>query len=171
METHGGKGVLFNACYKDVEYGVVFEKDPKKSVSLAEQRPTWSVYEIDCVRAIAGGVGSHLAINFFDFDPYGSPWDVISVMFEKWEYLPSKIALAITDGQRQKAQLKGAWLVKQLQPYVELYGNEQIHASYKEVCEELFTGLVEVRGFVIKKWAGYYCGTTMTHFGAILERD
>ena len=173
METHGGIGVLFNACYRDIKHGVVFEKDPVKVVSLAEQRPTWLVYEADCVRAIAGGVGEHLPINFFDLDPYGSPWEAVATIFDHWKYLPPKFALAIIDGQRQKVRAKGSWMIKQLQAFVSVYGNDQIFVNYKEVCEELFAALAAARGFAIKRWTAYYCGhiKNMTHFGAILERD
>ena len=173
METHGGSGVLFNACYKSVEHGVVFEKNETKVISLAQQRPTWLVYETDCIPAIAGGVGDHLPINFFDLDPYGSPWDVVATIFDHWKYLPQKFALAITDGQRQKTRVKGSWNIKNLKAFVGTYGNDQIFANYKEIFEALFVAMAAPRGFTIKKWTAYYCGTlkNMTHFGAVLERD
>ena len=173
METHGGTGALFNSCYRGVEHGIVFEKDSKKVIDLAKQRPTWPVYEADCVVGISNGIGDHLAINFFDIDPHGSPWDAVVAIFDHWKYLPSKFAMAITDGQRQKSKLKDSWRSKQLQPSVALYGNDQIYYNYKEVCAKYFSETVATRGFTITKWTSYYCGHTkdITHFGAILERD
>ena len=43
--------------------GAVFETDAKKAVTLLKQRPTWAVYESDCVWSLHNGVASHLDIN------------------------------------------------------------------------------------------------------------
>ena len=173
METHGGIGVLFKQCYKNIERGVVFEKNADKVVKLAEQRPTWSVYETDCIRAITGGVGSHLPVNFLDVDPHGTPLDTIAAIFEHWVYLPQKLALVVTDGQRVKAQFRGAWTVERIQPLVAKYGNDEIYSNYVELCEELIETWAATRGYKIAKWTGYYCGygQDITHYAAILERE
>ena len=81
LETHGGTGELFLRCYADVREGAVFETDPKKAVTLLKQRPTWAVYESDCIWSLENGVASHLPINFIDFDPYGAAWEVIQAFF------------------------------------------------------------------------------------------
>jgi len=173
METHGGVGVLFNRCYRGFEHGVVFEKDRDKVRRLASQRPTWSVYETDCVIGISNGIGEHLAVNYFDLDPWGSPWDTIAAIFDRWKYFPSKFAMAITDGQRRIAKINSAWHVEQLRPFVACYGNEQIYENYVEICAEHLTSRAASRGYAITKWTGYYCGYAkqMTHFGAVLERE
>lgn len=81
METHGGAGKLFDACYGNVRDGIVFEKNPKKSKLIGLQRPTWRVYEADCESAIVSGIGGDLPVNLLDVDPYGDPWPVIDAVF------------------------------------------------------------------------------------------
>lgn len=106
METHGGFGAIWRDCYANIPAGVVFEKDPKKTAALAEQRPTWAVYEADCENAIAAGVGFHLPINYFDFDPYGSPWSVIQALFSRTRVdWPARIVLVANDGYRLAIKL------------------------------------------------------------------
>src|SRR5690606_31820124 len=70
METHGGTGQLYRACYRTFPQGVVFEQKGEKAAKLALQRPTWAVYQCDCVNALSEGVGGHLAVNLLDIDPY-----------------------------------------------------------------------------------------------------
>ena len=49
METNGGAGEIWKACYADVcQTGVVIEKDIEKCNTLAVQRPNWAVYRGDC---------------------------------------------------------------------------------------------------------------------------
>src|SRR5690349_14586889 len=77
METHGGAGTLWNACYSTLPRGVVMEKDASKAARLGKQRATWAVYECDCVEALAAGVGAHLSIDLLDCDPYGECWNAL----------------------------------------------------------------------------------------------
>ena len=95
METHGGVGKLFDAVYAHVERGIVFEKDADKTAVLGKQRPSWAVYEADCVTALQEGVGGHLAVNFLDIDPYGECWPVVDAFFAELQH--SKGAHATLD--------------------------------------------------------------------------
>lgn len=70
METHGGEGHLFDACYSHLGDGVVFEKDPIKVTRLARQRETWAVYKSDCVEAVRAGAGKQWVVDLLDTDPY-----------------------------------------------------------------------------------------------------
>ena len=97
LETHGGNGEIFSRCYSHLESGVVFEKDLVKVALLGKQRPTWAVYEADCIGALAAGVGSHLPVNFLDLDPYGDPWPVIDAFFEGRKDLPSSLAIVVNE--------------------------------------------------------------------------
>ena len=80
METHGGMGDLWSAVYRDVEEGVVFEKESEKADYLARQRPSWAVYHADCVKALAAGAGAHMEVNLLDLDPYGGCWETLHLM-------------------------------------------------------------------------------------------
>jgi hypothetical protein len=172
METHGGYGKIFELCYADLLAGVVFEKDPEKAGYLAGQRPTWAVYEGDCLKGIAARLGSHLPINFLDLDPYGSPWEIIEAFFDHWGSFPERLAVAINDGLRQHAKMKLSWQTPVMAGKVQKYGNNAIYLNYKEICQEMLEEKAAQAGYRLSRWTAYYCGfrEQMTHYGAILER-
>jgi hypothetical protein len=172
METHGGKGVLFDKCYAGIDHGVVFEKSPDKTKILAEQRPGWFVYEANCLYGIKTGAGKSLPVNFVDIDPYGDPWPVISVFFESRHYLPQVLGLAVNDGLRHKLRMHGGWRCASLVNEVQKYGNKQLYGSYLDICQEKLKNIAGSCGYKIHKWAGYHCGAQkqMTHYAAVLVR-
>lgn len=170
METHGGNGKLFERCYAYCLNGVVFEKDPKKANRLSEQRPTWAVYEGDCIQALESGIGTHLDINFLDIDPYGSPWDVVDAFFASPRNLPNTLHIVVNDGLRQKVQINSS-TVKQLASIVAKYG-DKLYPNYLEVCQILMDEKASKAGYNLTRWHGYYCGhgSNMSHYWAVLEK-
>jgi hypothetical protein len=172
METHGGAGVLWNACYPTLAQGVVFEQEPGKVARLAKQRPTWAVYEADCVSALRGGAGAHLAVELLDVDPYGECWPTLEAYFSSTRPLPPVMVLVVNDGLRQTLALQRAWATASMQGAVGRHGND-LHPIYLEVCEELVNEKVAAAGYRVNHFAGYYCGVhqNMTHFLALLERE
>jgi len=172
METHGGYGGIWNQCYTDVVNGVVMEKDPKKCDILCKQRPTWAVYECDCESALWGGIGSHLPINFVDFDPYGEPWPIIDAFFQSKRMFPTVLAIAVNDGLRQKLKTNSGWSVESMSEMVGKYGNNALYKNYLEICRELLEEKASQRGYSLTHWAGYYCGylDQMTHYTAIFTK-
>lgn len=171
LETHGGSGQLFKACYPHLHVGVVFEKDAQKAARLARQRPTWAVYECDCLTALAGGVGAHLAIDLLDVDPYGSPFEVLEAFFTSTRPFAPLMAVAVNDGLRQKVTMGGAWTVHALREAVERHGND-LHPIYLEVCGEILTEIVSHAGYRVEHFSGYYAGRggAITHYLALLRR-
>lgn len=171
METHGGIGALYRACYSHVHRGIVFEKDPKKSPILAGQRPTWAVYESDCEQAIAAGAGGHLEVNVLDLDPYGGCWEVVKAFFESERPRSPTLWVVANDGLRQKIRVGGAWTVDYLQPVVAKFGNN-LHDCYLEVCRYLVGEYSKTAGYELRRFGGYYTGKgqQMTHFAALLEK-
>ena len=162
LETHGGMGKVYEECYRGIASGVVFETDPQKAEHLAKQRPTWSVYESDCIEALRAGVGAHLAVNFVDMDPYGEPWHVMDALFESERPWPARLALAVNDGLRMRLKIRGAWGMESMAKMV---------SHYLDICRELTTKKAGQRGYTLARWVGYYCGAAkqMTHFAAVLE--
>jgi len=169
METHGGVGKLWQACYSHIERGVVFEKDQAKAAILAKQRPSWSVYEGDCVGAINAGFGAHLPINLFDVDPYGQAWPIIDAVlaFARCD----TVGVAVNDGLRQEIQLSGGWHVKCLQDKVRKYGN-RLFDIYLDICGEMLDEKAAQAGYSLSRFWGNYAGHNggMTHYAAILSR-
>lgn len=172
METHGGEGKLFRACYTQVDQGVVFEKNPEKSAILGRQRPTWAVYEGDCVACLKAGVGAHLTVNLLDLDPYGQPWPVLDAFFGSERPRPETLVVVVNDGLRQKVRYGGAWGTKSMREMVRKHGND-IYGVYLDVCAELMQEKAAQAGYRLDRFAGYYCGhiQNVTHYLAILKRD
>lgn len=171
LEAYGGEGVLFDACYTHVSEGVVFEKDPDKAAILGQQRPTWSVYEADVVKALEAGIGAHLAVNFIDFDPYGEPHPAIEAFFKSERPRPDVIVVVVNDGLRQKLHLNSGWDTGSLHHIVEKYGNS-LYGRYLEICRELLQEKAAAAGYKVARFNGYYCGHShdMTHYAGILTK-
>ncbi len=172
LETHGGEGKLFDACYATLKEGVVFETDNRKVAILAKQRPTWAVYQADCEVALQGGAGGHLEIDLLDLDPYGQPWPAIEAFFGSQRPFKDLMVVAVNDGLRQKLAMGGAWDVGSLQDVVERRGND-LHPVYLEVCRELLAEKAALAGYQLCHFAGYYCGQNkaMTHYLGVLQRS
>lgn len=171
LESHGGFGKIFGPCYGFVTSGVVFEQNSVKAEALSRQRPTWSVYEADCEKALAAGFGAHLPVNFLDLDPYGQPWPALDAFLRSERERPSRLVIAVNDGLRQKLQLNGGWDVASMRPMVEKYGN-RLYAIYLDVAKDLMQQKAAEAGYRLCRWTGYYCGANhaMTHYAAVLER-
>jgi hypothetical protein len=171
METHAGNGHLYMKCYGQILHGVAFEVNPDKTAILARQRPTWAIYECDCIPALRAGVGSHLAVNFFDLDPYGDPWPVLDALFGSERPWPGRIGIAVNDGLRQKLQATGGWDVNSMAEMVVEHGNG-LYRVYLDVCRELLCKKAAQRGYRLVRWAGYYCGYhgQIAHYAAVLEK-
>lgn len=171
METHGGAGKIYEACYSNLETGIVFEKDDQKVNVLARQRPGWAVYQADSAAVIGLGAGAHLPVNILDCDPYGSPWDVIEAFFCSERPRPNRLAVVVNDGMRQKVRMGGAWSVGTLKGIVAKHGNG-LHGIYLDICQELMIEKAGQAGYHLTRWAGYYCGHNgqMTHYLAVLEQ-
>jgi len=171
LETHGGIGRLWAACYAGVEAGVVFEKDEDMAAHLARQRPTWAVYEADCVGALVGGAGAHLTVNVLDLDPWGEPWPAIQAFFESDRPRAARLWVVVNDGLRDCIKTGRAWRVESLQGMVQRYGND-LFARYLDVCRELLTQKAAQAGYSLDRFAGYHCGAggIITHYLAQFSR-
>lgn len=172
LETHAGYGVLYDACYRGVECGIAIDKNSDKAEFLAQQRPTWCVYEADCVAALEGGASNHLPVNFVDLDPYGEPWPVLDAYMLGRDNFPARWVLVVNDGLRQKLKTGGAWSVGSLGNIVAHYGNGYVYENYLDICQEMIKEKAGKIGFNLTRWAGYHCGAMqqMTHYAALLER-
>jgi hypothetical protein len=171
METHGGMGAIFDACYAHLPEGVVFEKDPEKAAILGKQRPTWAVYEAECEPVLAEGVGSHLQIDLLDIDPYGEPWPVFDAFFQSSRPFAPVMAIAVNDGLRQGLAMGQAWNIQSMAAAVERHGND-LHPIYLEICREMVAEKVAYAGYRLGHFGGYYCGNkkSMTHYLAVIRR-
>ena len=169
LETHGGEGKLFLACYTQIGRGVVIEKNPEKTAVLGKQRPTWAVYEGDCVACLKAGAGAHLPVNLLDLDPYGEPWPVMDAFFESERPHPETLVIVVNDGLRRKLRI-GAWNVESMRGMVERYGNK-LDRNYLDICGEMIQEKAAQAGYRLDRFAGYYCGHAgqMTHYLAVLK--
>ena len=173
LETHGGWGKLFDQCYRDVPVGIVFENNVRKAEYLARQRPTWAVYEADCVRALREGVGSHLEVNFLDLDPYGEPWPAIDAFLTSDRPFPARLVVVVNDGLRQFLRTGSGWRATSVAEGLATRGNAVLHDEYLSICREMLERKAARQGYQLKRWAGYHCGfkLSMTHYAAVFEKE
>jgi len=171
IETHGGLGAVYERCYKSVTSGAVFEIDLDKATVLALQRPSWSVYEADCISALRAGVGAHLVANVLDVDPYGDPWPTIAAFFHSERPRPPEMFVVVNDGLRNKVWMGGAWETSTLAPVVQEFGND-LYDHYLPVCRHLMENLSARAGYTMTGFHGYYCGQhdEHAHYLAILRK-
>lgn len=171
METHGGLGEIWQTCYHQLPTGIVFEKDKTRAAALANQRPTWAVYEANCIQALEYGAGAHLPVNFVDVDPYGEAWTTIEAFMMSARPRPDRIVFAVNDGLRNRIKLGRAWQTGVLLPFVEKYGND-LHDIYLELCKEKLGDIGEAAAYRLAEFQGYYCGDEgkMTHYLAVYEK-
>lgn len=171
METHGGAGALYRACYSHLARGVVFEKDAAKCDLLARQRPGWAVYETNVETALAVGAGSHLEINVLDLDPYGEPWPTLKAFLSSERPRAPRLWVVVNDGLRQKVRIGGAWSVGSLHAAVQRFGNN-LDPIYLDVCRWMVAQYAEAAGYTLRRFYGYYTGhgQQMTHYAATLEQ-
>ena len=172
LETHGGRGDLFRRCYAGVETGIVFETDALKAEALVRQRPNWAVYESDCVWGLKSGVGSHLEVNFIDADPYGQAWQALHAFFESDRPRADKVVLVVHDGMRRNLKWYGVHNMKFFQSVVEKVGEIALARNYIEACEEMLTEIVELAGYAVESFGGFYSrkDKDRTHFFAELTK-
>jgi hypothetical protein len=173
METHGGLGKIYLACYRDIVDGIVFDNKADKTAVLVKQRPTWAVYETNCEMALKNGVGSHLVVNFLDIDPYGEPWAVLDGFFNSDRPYAKRMIVVVNDGLRLALNIKGGgWAIESMREATERYGNAGVTAKYLQVCRDMMTTAVGLANYEIREWAGYYCGdgNHMTHYAAVIEK-
>lgn len=171
LETHGGNGRIGERIYDGIE-GVVIEKDAEKAGHLAMNRPTWRVYQGDCVKALAAGLADDVGFNYIDIDPYGSPFPVLRSIFQHPRCLAQEIQVVVNDGLRQKVKLGGAWNVADLESVVARFGND-LYPHYIDVAKMLIDEIVDFSGYTVAGWTAYYTGHhgDMTHYWARLTRD
>ena len=169
METHGGRGEIFRACYSHIQDGIVLEKDLNKSAILGLQRPTWRVYETDCEAAIREGVGSDMKINFLDIDPYGDPWRTIDAFLESDRERVNSLCVVVNDGLRKSVRFGKSGDIGVFQDIVKKYGIK-FYDFYLDICQEMMKEKVGKAGYSLVHFSGYYCGTMsdITHYMALL---
>lgn len=158
--------------YSEISAGLAFDTKAAKAELLAIQRPSWSVFESDCVEALRAGVGAHLAINLIDIDPYGEPWPAVAAFFESDRPWPDRIGFAVNDGIRTKLKLTGGWDVESLREAVVKFGNAAMYGEYLAVARWNLKRLAAIREYELASWTGYYCGhgDCMTHYAAVFDR-
>ena len=173
-ETHGGRGDVWAALYSDVAEGAVFETDPDKSVILAAQRPSWSVYEADVEMALAAGAAKHLTFNYLDVDPYGSSWETLEAFFSSARPFAPRMVVVVNDGLRFKAQSGSAWQTERLAAFAMRYGNHTVWRDYPtRICRELMDETAAQGGYTVRTFESYATGheRKMVHMLAVLERE
>lgn len=173
LETRGGAGEIFRRVYADVGRGAVLDGDVGHCEALARDRPSWAVYETKQPEAAIGeGLARELPITLLDVDAIGEPWPVLEAFFSSERVRLHELAIAVSDGLRQKIRLSGGWQVHSMRRAVEIWGNAGVHESYLDVCRWKLEQLAARQRYTITGWTGYHCGPNddFTHYAAVLTR-
>ena len=93
FETHSGPGIMRRAVYSDVEDWVGVDLDPNAPDAIHAD-------SVLVMRAM-----NISAFNFFDVDAFGSPWQHIWVISQRWTGIPP-LGLVWTDGNRKGLSAK-----------------------------------------------------------------
>ena len=101
FEPFGGWGRLYERTWFKAAGGLVIEKDDAKAEHLAKQRPTWSVYQGDCEKAIAAGLGAKTAFDIIDLDPYGQSMSILRDVLKPGRTFPDVVHIIANDGARR----------------------------------------------------------------------
>ncbi len=171
LESHGGFGRIFDRAWFRASTGVVFDVVEEKAEALARQRPAWRVYQVDSLKAIAGGVARDLAFDIVDLDPYGSSIEYLDALASSDRAWPDCWHLVVNDGLRMALQRGIAWSSPRMRPIVARHGNN-LAPIYLRVCRELVDEFALSIGFKVKAWHCYETGANgnMVHYWATLTR-
>jgi len=170
LELFAGRGKIYRVVYKHFNGGVAFEKDQDKAASIARQRPTWRIYEADCVAGIRHGLTFGDKFSFIDLDPYGNPWESLNAVFEEGLFRDSCV-VAVNDGMRIKLRVNGGRDVKSVRPMWKKFGG--LHDCYLQACRWQINKKAANAGFDVDRFTGIYGGHNdqMTHYLFKLNRS
>lgn len=171
LESHGGYGRIYERTWYKAGAGIVIEKDPIKADHLARQRPNWAVFQGDCEKAIAAGLGRSTPFDIIDLDPYGQPFSVLDALALPGRVFPDEWHLVVNDGTRQATMRGVSWHMESLAVQVRKYGTN-LYPIYLDVARECVEQFAAKIGFELAGWHGYYTGTNqmMTHYWAVMRR-
>lgn len=148
LETHGGTGRLYEACYHEIDRGIVCEINEKRAYVLARQRPAWLVCCNDARDICATGMLGKMQVDLVDIDPYGDPWPYtmaamaalngMSYWVVVQDGLPAKLKVSVRD-------------VKSVRPALGKFGSD-IHSQYDQVARFLVEREAERLGCSLGQW-------------------
>jgi hypothetical protein len=171
LETHGGEGGLWRACYAHIATGTVVELDLARCRLLTRQRPGWVVHCGDSLAWLRAGGHAGAPVDLLDVDPHGKAWDTLAAFFTPSRVYAPRMGVAVTDSLRHAVRYQNGRDIQALQPWVARYGRH-LHRFYLRVCYERLAALVAPRGYHIQAWDGAYGGSikTVSYLAFVLER-
>lgn len=166
LETHSGPETMRQLCYPNAELWVGIDKDPKSPNAIHYD-------SAKVVRAMPLD-----PFNFYDVDPYGSPWEQIWHIAQRRK-VEGRIALAITAGSlgnmiAVKPSIKSAGWSQQMADAIR--GSEDKLPRHYVGKRAGLTGRTFVTRFFeawhLETWIeAMFPGTAAWYFGAILNAD
>jgi len=172
LETHGGFGRVYERTWYRATRGAVIEQEADKVEHLARQRPSWSVYEGDSLKALRAGLFRSRAFDIVDIDPFGSSLDYMAEMFAPERARPAAWWMVVNCGLRHTLELKQAWRVNALQDLAKRHGaTADYFHRYLDAVQVLMREHAAKVGQRVAWFDGYYCGHAhqMTHYAARIE--
>lgn len=174
VEAYAGLGVIGSRLYVTRSAaGVAIEKDEAKACRLATDRPTWRVYEGDCIRALAAGLAADLEVSLLDLDPYGDPWLAHRAFWESERKRAPRLAVVVNDGLGKRTKMGMSWTTGSLRPIVARFGQDIFGDQYLTCCRWAMGRDSAKAGYRLLDFRGFRGGHggQMSHFYGIFERD
>jgi hypothetical protein len=170
LDAYAGSGKLYERFYRGM-LGVAMDSSEEKCAYLANQRPTWPVYECDAPAAIAAGIASNIPFSIVDIDPYGDPWPCISAFLDSDRQRSETFVLAVNDGLRQSIKMGIAWRVRSMHDAVMEFGTD-LNDRYLEICRWMIEKKSHATGYSLVGFEGFYGGHAkqMSHYYALIKQ-
>lgn len=98
LEVFAGEGRIYRACWARFPCGATMDLDEQKARAAARERPTWSVYSGNAMRALRAGWMGHVPFDVVDLDCWGAPWVFLQAMILSKRAWAPKTTVLLTDG-------------------------------------------------------------------------
>tara|TARA_Y100000310_G_scaffold321114_1_gene378344 strand:- start:119 stop:724 length:606 start_codon:yes stop_codon:yes gene_type:complete len=170
LEVFAGNGVMNRRCYSDIDYGVALDKDTKKCKQFARIRPSWAVYEVDAVQALAGGMADAGAFDLIDFDAWGDPWRAIYAYADNCATAPDRLGIVVTDGLRRKLNYASAF-PRHMEPEVQKYGGRNVSYQYRTIVLERLDDIGRRLGMSVEQSWVQSSTADMTLYAAVFTKS
>ena len=163
LEVFCGSGEMYRDVWHvaDTYTGIDIKKQfDERNTICGDAVKAVSTIDLDC-------------FNIFDIDAYGSPYDVLNIILNRYQGDAKRLAFIITDGGGM--DLKMGWICAGLRNLLSIESRKvnKAHLIHGKIIEDIVDIVAEkLKAKVIhKKFAKGKTGAAMRYYAFVLERD
>lgn len=105
LDLFAGDGMMYRHCWERAKRGATVDVDDKCVRLAAMERPGWSVFKVDAIKALRGGIWVDRRFSVIDVDCFGAPWPFIEAMFSCGRNLSNDCRMVLTDHYMAKRNI------------------------------------------------------------------